>query len=270
MILEDGFQLAEGPVWDDALSCLYFVDITAGDLIVRPDEGDEKRIHVDRYATSVHLTDRDSVVLVTTRDALVEIDVREGSINPVISLGLPEGMRFNDGALAPDGSLWMGTMRIDPPRGGDGALYRITRDGWSVMIPGCTIPNGLEFIGDEEFIHVESGKDRVSRYRICPEGRIERISSIVLAGQCPDGMCMAGDGSVLVALWNTGSLVRIDVDRMEVVQRLDGFHTPLSCPCLASKGRCFLTSAEGEGGSGCLEVVNVDMKAKEVFRWHVE
>ena len=270
MRLDVGFHLAEGPVWDDECSCLYFVDITAGDLIIRPDCGSERRIHVDDFATSVHLCDRHDVVLVTTRDALVEVDVNDGSMTPVISLSLSEGMRFNDGAVAPDGSLWMGTMRIAPPRGGDGALYRITRDGWSVMLEGCTIPNGLVFIDNGEFVHVESGEDRISRYRIGCDFKVERISSLVLEGQCPDGMCAADDGTLLVALWNTGELALVDVDDMKLIQRMDGFHRPLSCPCIAQGGRCFLTSAEGEEGSGCHEVVDVDMKAKEVFRWHVE
>ena len=269
MIVANDYLLAEGPVYDCRTKALYFTDILAGRLLIRKDENRIRSMQFDDYVTSVHLTDRPDTVLVTTRDSLVEVNAETGSMRTVITLHLDPSMRFNDGAIAPDGSLFMGSMRIDGPRKDEGSLYRITRGGFEVILDKCGIPNGLGFISSNEFIHIDSISDSVSRYSL-KEGRLRLIKRIRLDGQCPDGLCLDRDGHVLSALWNTGQLCILDASTLAEEKRISGFKTSLSSVCLTDDGRMFLTSGEDSSGKGCLYMLNTDMKKKEDYLWKTE
>lgn len=269
MIVANDYRLAEGPVYDCRTKKLYFTDILAGRLQSRKDEEGIRSIQFDDYVTSVHLTDRPDTVLVTTRDSLVEVNVETERMRTVITLHLDSSMRFNDGALAPDGSLFMGSMRIDGPRKDEGSLYRITRDGFEVILDKCGIPNGLGFISSDEFIHIDSISDSVSRYSL-KDGRPSLIRRIQLDGQCPDGLCLDRDGHVLCALWNSGQLCILDASTLAEEKRISGFKTSLSSVCLTEDGRMFLTSGEDSSGKGCLYMLKTEMKKKEDYLWKTE
>ena len=110
MKAEGRYVLAEGPVYDERTSTLYFVDILEGKLHIKKDGDKIESISFGTYVTSVHLCDREDCVLATTRDEVYEVCTSTGERRLVTSLSLPHTMRFNDGAVAP----------ADPVRPGGG------------------------------------------------------------------------------------------------------------------------------------------------------
>lgn len=269
MILEHGFSLAEGPVYDVRNRCLYFVDILGHRLHVRADSGERLSHDLGDFVTSVHLTDDVDTVLVTTRSSLFLFDVQSGRKRHIITVDMDESMRFNDGAAAPDGSLWMGSMRIDPPRTDEGKLYRITSEGWTVAASGFGIANGLAFLSPDTFVHVDSARDIVRKCQL-EDGQIRTLAFHQYGGCCPDGLCLASSGEILVALWNIGEVSILDSEDLEEKGSIPGFKTSLSSVALTDDGRLYLTSGEDENGSGELVEIDVKYKKGEENIWKTE
>lgn len=267
MMAEGRYVLAEGPVYDDRTSTLYFVDILAGKLHIQKDGDKSKSISFGTYVTSVHLCDREDRVLVTTRDEVYEVSLRTKEKHQVTSLSLPHTMRFNDGAVAPDGSLWMGTMKTDGPRSNEGSLYRIEGDGsFRTVSTGYGIANGLAFIDNETFIHTDSAYDVIRMYSY-RNGNFECLKERTLKGECPDGLCLDAQGHILSALWNRGEIAVISINDFNETERIKGFKTSLSSIALSNDGRAFITSAEDESGCGLLYTIRTAYRKKEDFLW---
>ena len=146
MKISGNYLLGKGPVFDIRTRTLYFVDIQRRKLLVKKDGDEPRSFDFDEFVTSVHLTDDSHYVLVTTRASLFVVDVEIGKREHIITLDIPENMRFNDGTVAPDGTLYMGTMKIDPPRSDEGRLFRITADGCSSFDDAYGVPNGMKFL----------------------------------------------------------------------------------------------------------------------------
>ena len=267
MKAEGSYALAEGPVYDDRTSTLYFVDILKGELHIRKDGKEDECIPFGTYVTSVHLCDREDCVLVTTRDEVYEVNTGTNERHLVASLNLPETMRFNDGAVAPDGSLWMGTMKTDGPRSNEGSLYRIEGDGsFRTVSTGYGIANGLAFIDNETFIHTDSAYDVIRMYSY-RNGNLECLKECTLKGECPDGLCLDTQGHILSALWNRGEIAVISINDFRETDRIKGFKTSLSSIALSNYGRAFITSAEDESGCGLLYTIRTAYRKKEDFLW---
>src|SRR5260221_7403914 len=55
-----------------------------------------------------------------------------------------EGYRFNDAATDFEGRFWVGTLNDANPKGPDGELFRIQRDGsYQLMDDNITVANGI-------------------------------------------------------------------------------------------------------------------------------
>ncbi|MGW7613630.1 SMP-30/gluconolactonase/LRE family protein [Streptomyces sp. NPDC054766] len=124
------------------------------------------------------------------------------------------GRRANDAAVAPDGSLWCGTMRYDEAPGG-GTLSRITPDGTvRPILDDVSVSNGTGWSPDGRRVYyVDSPTRRIDVFDIgddrLPVGR--RPFATVEEG-FPDGLTVDADGCVWVALWDGGAVRRYTPD----------------------------------------------------------
>ncbi len=265
-----GYKLAEGPVFDVRTRTLYFVDILGHRLYIRQDGEKERFLDFGQFTTSVHLTTDVNRVLVTTRATVLLVDVTTGDRREIITIDLDESERFNDGAIAPDGTLYMGTMRIDRPRVDEGRIYRITENGYSAFPDTYGVANGMAFLSPDSFIHIDSAVDTVRKYRIAGN-RLEVLAQYVYPDKdSPDGLCLSSTGDVLVALWNKGELSVLDSGTLEEKERMKGFKTCLSSAALSDDGRMFLTSAEDSSGIGLLYVLETTMVKMEENLWQAK
>ncbi|MFD4608420.1 SMP-30/gluconolactonase/LRE family protein [Streptomyces sp. NPDC058440] len=206
-------ELGEGPTWDPAAGRLLWVDIlssrvhaydpSSGRCTVRTTEQ-----HVGaakpRAGGGLVLNLRDGVGLLDPDDAF-----RWLHHDPA------PGRRANDAAVAPDGSLWAGTMRYDEAPGG-GTLSRLTGDGTAqVVLPAVAVSNGTAWSPDGRLMYyVDSPTRRVDVFdfdgrRITgrrPLAQVERGAGF------PDGLTVDADGCVWVALWDGAAIRRYTPD----------------------------------------------------------
>jgi sugar lactone lactonase YvrE len=202
-------ELGEGPTWDPVTGRLIWLDIL-GMRIHTYDPATGRRTvrttqqHVGavkpRAGGGLVLNLRDGVGLLDPDDTF-----RWLHHEPVA------GRRANDAAVAPDGSLWAGTMRYDEAAGG-GTLTRLTGAGTAqTVLPDVTVSNGTGWSPDGRLMYyVDTPTRRVDVFDYDGERVRDRrpLVEIEEGAGFPDGLTVDADGCVWVALWDGGAVRR--------------------------------------------------------------
>jgi len=136
--------------------------------------------------------------------------------SPVAELPEPDGIRFNDGAVDPQGRFWIGTMAFDETRG-RGTLYRYDANGLTPVIPQVTISNGIDWSLDgTQMYYVDSTEQRIDVFRFDPEtGSLSArrtFADIDPVDGTPDGLTVDAEGHVWLALWDGWAVRRYRPD----------------------------------------------------------
>lgn len=142
-------ELGEGPVWDAARGCVWFVDIK-GRKLHRYDPATGGRDSWDTPdQTGFALPAEDGSLVCGVRGGLHRFNPETGAFTLIqrVEEDRPQN-RLNDGFVAPDGTLWFGSMD-DSEDTVSGALYRwkdgvLTRhdDGYRVTNGPALSPDG--------------------------------------------------------------------------------------------------------------------------------
>ena len=261
-------ELAERPVWDARTGCLIWVDIEAGQL---------HQLCIDQRRIDEHgPTAGDSVIatagvtvgaaapragggyVLAAQDGFRLIGA-DGAADspPVRPAGLPEHVRFNDGACDPVGRFWAGTAATDGQTG-TGSLYRLDPDGSVIeVMRGVTESNGLGWNpAATVFYYTDSGEER-SRVRAfgfdLDTGNLGNERDLIRfeAGEgIADGLVVDADGCLWIAMWDGGCVRRYSADG----ELLGRYPVPVSRPTCPGFGgpdldELFLTTAwEGLAG----------------------
>lgn len=131
----------------------------------------------------------------------------DGTAVPLADTDLdPARYRVNDGAFAPDGSLWFGTMVHDGSEP-DGALWRWDPAGGGVvrLRSGIPIPNGPVFLPDGHGVLVSDTDDGVILRTTTADPGAAEVFARVPEGN-PDGMHVDPDGRIWSAVWGASRL----------------------------------------------------------------
>jgi len=243
-VVPAGDICGEGAVWHPEERALYWTDINRF-LVHRFDAASEstRTWQFDEPVTTVNLTtDPDRLLLVLGSQVGLWSPGTHPSFEPIFKLDSWPGMRFNDAAIDPRGSLWAGTMRNNVGVQGenldvefsDGELYRIDPDGSALVWKrGIGISNTVAWSLDgKSFYFGDSIANRIDRFDFDAEtGEISREEPFLVGyGQgVPDGSAMDVEGY----LWNarpwTGTLIRVAPDGTVVRTVKLPVSTPTTC-----------------------------------------
>jgi len=236
--------LGEGPVWRSETATLMWVDIISGRAWARhrtTDNAESMVVEVDEPLSIVVPTTSDDLIIAV--GARLEVVAPDGRRQLLASLPVGPDVRCNDGAVGPDGNLWIGTMTTaDEP--GTGALFRVGSDGQvATMAEGLTISNGIDWSPDDATMyHVDTPTRTIVAYESwrCTLGRGRIFVEIDEPG-LPDGLCVDAEGAVWVAIWDGWCVQRYTPDgRLDEVIDL-----PVQRPTAVTigDGVAFVTSA---------------------------
>ena len=205
---------AEGPVWSPEWGGLRFVDLHGGDLLTVRDNGVE-RLHVAEVAAFHRPRVGGGYVVATGRDLALSERPHQAPGEVLPGLVLPPGVRFNDGACSPAGTLYAGTMAVDG-KGSAGSLFRISCDGvLTTVLSGVGISNGLAFSPNgTHAYYVDTATGRIDIFDNENDHLVRRRPFVDVAQESesggshgvPDGLCVDEQGCVWVAIWG-GSAV---------------------------------------------------------------
>jgi sugar lactone lactonase YvrE len=256
LLVDAHAELAEGPVWDDRVGRLWWVDLLGGNLHeIDPSTGGDRSVAVGRALGAVALR-RDGGLVAAVSDGFATLDPDSGVAEVRAPAGDPDpSMRMNDGKPDAQGRFWAGRMANDEtPRAG--GLYRLDAD-WSVaqMLDGLTIPNGLGWSPDGRWMYfADSPTRRVDRFAFDADAGAlgEREPFVTVDEGFPDGLTVDADGGVWVALYDGGGVVRYGADgRPTAFVQVPARQA--TCPTFGGAGLDVLfvtTGREGFGAEG--------------------
>jgi gluconolactonase len=233
--LLSGYGLVEGPVWDG--TGLVFSDVTGGGLHRLGADGSVETVVAHRrgiggaalHADGGYVVSGRNVAWKTAESTVVILDGGEQRTGP---------KGFNDLCTDAVGRVYVGSLEIDPlgplPERRPGRLYRIELDGSArVLAEDVLLSNGLGVSPDGRALyHSDSLRGVVWRYAFGVDGEvIGRTVLLDVGEQTPDGLAVAADGSVWVALAHAGAVAVVDPDG---TRRAD-----LRCPVPMVTSVCF-------------------------------
>jgi sugar lactone lactonase YvrE len=210
--------LGEGARWDARRGELLRVDILAGrvyrDLV--DDDGSLIPVRTHQVSGTVGalapVQDDEGWLLAAGR-GFVHLSP-DGSLRPLAEVA-PEGTRLNDAACDPQGRFWAGTKADEV---GAASLYRFDRDGHTeLMLDGLTISNGLGWSPDGGTMYLaDTGPRVIHTFKFDAErGTISDSRVLVTVAEevgGPDGLTVAADGDLWVAIFGGGRVHRYSPD----------------------------------------------------------
>lgn len=202
--------LGEGPTWDPATGRLLWIDILNSRVhTYDPATGRRTLRRTEQHVGAVKPRAGGGLVL-NLRDGIGLLDP-DDTFRWLRHEPVP-GRRGNDAAVAPDGTLWAGTMRYDEATGG-GTLTRVTGDGTAeTVLDDVTVSNGTGWSPDGRLMYyVDTPTRRIDVFDVdAASGSVtgRRPLAVVEDGAgFPDGLTVDAEGCVWVALWD-GAAVR--------------------------------------------------------------
>lgn len=201
-----GALLGEGPVWDAGRGVLWFVDIK-GQHVHRLDPAtDQVASWPAPERVGWVLPAEGDVLVAGLKTGLARFDPATGSFAPLapVEPHLP-GNRLNDAAVAPDGTIWFGTMD-DAEDQATGRVHRF--DGRAVTtlpIAPAVVVNGPALSPDGRTLyHVDSGARTIHAFAAGEDGTLGAgrvFAEVDPADGYPDGPSVDSAGNVWVGLW---------------------------------------------------------------------
>ena len=214
-------ELGEGPVWSARERCVWFVDIKGRQLHRYGVDDGSRASWATPDQTGFALPAEDGSLVCGVRGGLYRFEPATGAFDLVVPVeqDRPQN-RLNDGFVAPDGSLWFGSMD-DSEQIVSGALYRyshgvITRhdDDYGVTNGPVLSPDG------RTLFHNDTLERKI--YAFDHSGGV--LTNKRLFAETPDGYCdgpsMDAEGVLHVGLFNGSGVARFgpDGDRLGTIR----------------------------------------------------
>jgi sugar lactone lactonase YvrE len=205
--------LGEGPTWDSDAQRLIWIDILRSRVYTYDPASGRRTILVTEQHVGAAKPRVGGGLVLNLRDGVGLRDA-DGGFRWLHHEPVPD-RRANDAAVAPDGSLFAGTMRYDEAPGG-GSLARFTAEGLAqAVLDDVAVSNGIGWSPDEQLMYyIDSPTRRIDVFDYAetdgvrlPVDRRPFVTIEEGAG-FPDGLTVDAEGCVWVALWEGGAVRR--------------------------------------------------------------
>jgi sugar lactone lactonase YvrE len=237
-------SLGEGCLWDASTQSLWWLDIARPTRIQRftPATGEHK-VWLSPLMLTAIAKRKSGGFLVGGGDGLSHFDPKTGAIMPFCKLDndFPQS-RMNDGAVDPQGRMWIGSMMENiGPNGEDlditadtGKLFRVGSDGAShIMERNVGVSNGPCWSPDGTVFYFSDSKNQVIyAYDFdASTGALanRRILNDTKDHGYPDGATVDAEGHLWSARWEGSCVLRID-PKGRIVRAVKIPATRVTCP----------------------------------------
>jgi gluconolactonase len=211
--LVSGYGLLEGARWYPEHG-LVFSDMTVGGVFrLRADSASPETLIPHRKAIGGLVAHADGGLVVSGRN--VAVKAADGTTTMLLE-GAPDEQFFNDVTADGRGRLFAGSVPRSPGSpGAAGRLYLMGLDGSvTVVADDVLISNGIGADPDDRLLyHVDSERRMVWRFALDAADIGASRKAFVSTSEyeaLPDGLAIAADGSVWVALAGAGLVVGWD------------------------------------------------------------
>jgi D-xylonolactonase len=230
-LISRGHGLLEAPIFDATLGLLYTDAHAGGVWRYRPDAPPELVV-AHRRGIGGLARHADGGWIVSGRNVALKHAVTDADPDATMvyleSAPALGRTGYNDLVTDAAGRVYVGSLAYVPMLGQRGSgrtgqLHLIELSGESrVVAEGVHLSNGLGFSPDGRCLyHADSGAKLVYRYHVDADGSLANRSVFVRVSEgMPDGLAVAEDGSVWIAIVHAGSVLRYDAAG-RLLQRID-------------------------------------------------
>jgi xylono-1,5-lactonase len=245
-----GYGLIEGPVWEAGRG-LYFSDVLEGGVYRLDPAGDLTTVVPHRRGIGGMALHEQRGLVIGGRTIAYRSLTGERSAVLLDSATIPGATGFNDLTTDAAGRVYVGSLAFrvfarETPR--PGHLHVIDLDGSvRAIADGVMLTNGLGFSPDgTRLYHCDSRSDAIRVYHVRDDGSVEQWR-VFASARIPDGMAVAEDGSVWVALAASGCVLVLSPDGSER-QRLPIPLPMVTSVCFGGDDLCDLYVVTGSRG----------------------
>lgn len=211
--------LGEGPVWDAARQCLWFVDIKRHQVHSFALHSGAHEVHVLHDQVGWVLPAHGGKLLAGLKDGLYRFDPATDEARKLADVpGEPDGNRLNDACTDPAGRVWFGSMD-DAESAPSGRFYCAHRNVVAAQGPEAVcITNGPAVSPDGRRIYfTDTLARRIMVADLDGEGRCGAPRLFADTAQhfpeaYPDGPVCDAQGCVWTGLWNGWGAARYSPD----------------------------------------------------------
>lgn len=233
--LASGYGLIEGPVWDEQRGLIYSDVINGGVRALDPSSGEITEIVPKRRGVGGMVPHIENGLVIGGREIIFESFDRTKSATLLTPDVTDVAIGFNDFTTDAAGRIWAGSLAFKVFAGEEmrpGHLHVIDLDGSvRTVSDGIVLTNGMGFSPDGKTLyHCDARANILRAYDVTDEADVTgwRVFAEIADGETPDGMVVAQDGSVWVALAHGG---RVSVYEPDGTLRKD---IPVPLPMVTS------------------------------------
>lgn len=215
--LATGYGLIEGPVWDDERG-LIFSDVINGGVRALSADGEISTVVPKRRGIGGMVPHIAGGLVIGGREIIYESFDGETSATLLTPAVTDVAIGFNDFTTDALGRVWVGSLGFSVFSGDEmrpGHLHVIELDGSvRTVSDGIILTNGMGFSPDGHTLyHCDARADLIRAYDITSKGDPFGWTKFAeISGGTPDGMAVAEDGSVWVALANGSRVLVFEPD----------------------------------------------------------
>lgn len=215
--LATGYGLIEGPVWDEARGLIYSDVMNGGVRAIDPTSGVISEIVPKRRGIGGMAPHVDDGLVIGGREIIFESFDRTRSATLLGPDVTDVAIGFNDFTTDTEGRVWVGSLAFRVFANEEmrpGHLHVIDLDGSvRTVSDGIILTNGMGFSPDGRTLyHCDARANLLRAYDVDENASVTgwRVFAEIPEGQTPDGMAVAQDGSVWIALAHGGRVLVLE------------------------------------------------------------
>lgn len=222
--------LGEGPIWDERIQTLYFVDILQKTLYRWNYASKETRVKIfEEYISCIALSEDEGLILIALESGVFSYALDTESLSFICKPESQNNFRYNDGRVDWNGSWLLGSMNNlnngpDAPLLPDATLYKVEGTTVTSLLKGVTISNGIAF--RKPYIYFIDSKLNCIRKFVYDQEQFTLIKEIFKLedGTTLDGMCISADNKIFIANWAGSKIIVFDLLKEHIISTI-----PLPC-----------------------------------------
>lgn len=202
---------AEGPCWWPGWGGLRWVDMMAGDVLGLDARGEVSRVHVGDVAAMLRPRTAGGAIIAVERGlAFADEDWR---VDPLRPMWTTNTVRMNEGGVAPDGSLYVGSMAYDQAKGA-ARLHHVRPDmSVATALESVTVSNGIDWSPDGVLAYYnDTPTRRIAVFDWSPQDGLVNGRPFAEVDGFPDGLTVDGEGGIWTAIFGGSRVERWSPD----------------------------------------------------------
>lgn len=225
-IHRSSLYLGEGPVWDERLAKLFYVDILERTLYSWDYETENiKSYFFSEYISCIALTQDKDVIWIALESGIYSFHLHTKEKVFICQPETKPDYRYNDGAVDWDGRWLIGSMNnINNGPGAthqpDASLYQIEGTNSRTLLHEVAISNGIAFQAPYLY-YIDSKCNNVRKflYENNTFTFVEEVLSIS-DGTGLDGMTMSKNNKLYIANWGGGQVLIFDLATKKIIDTI--------------------------------------------------